>query len=920
MNPADIDWGSDVSSGMEQLDSKVTGRNEILRTKLNVPRLRLRLFERPHLIELMDEGPARKMVLVTAPAGFGKTTMVSAWLRRAGYPAAWLSLDEEDGDLIRFFNYLTAALQEIDSSIGRTVLTAMQKADPPPAEALVTSLINDIHAIADHFILVLDDYHVLDNPAVHNAVTFLLDHQPDQMHLIIITRHDPPLPISGLLFRGELTRIDAGDLRFSVDESNTFLNDLMDLGLSDEDVARLDARTEGWAVGLQLAAISLKSHQDKSKAVASFSGSHRYFVDYLYQEVMSRQDPETRKFLLRTSILERFSAGLCDAVLEIEDGRRVLDGLEQANLFIMALDDERQWYRYHHLFNDFLRRSLREGDPGNIRTLHLRAMGWFEGEGLVDEAIQHALAAEAYDEAARLMEPVAYTLLIHEEHHTLISWAAKLPDGALRKRPILIICLMFSLLVDFRIQEIERLLPLLEEGPSAADASIEACASVIRAFIAIFEEEYERADELTTTAWENLADFKAWRFLPVDGLIAHAQAGYHHLRGYLSEADRHYQQAIQRNLDKECYSAVLAGIGHLGYLKLSTGELHRMMDHYRGGLHLIQEWTGSDKYKGHVLLCHIFYVRLARILYEWNELEEVEGYISRAMDLYQLGGTAHERILGYAVSARLKQARGDVDGALALLSRMDQLRVSLHAAPRLIRTLVDYEIIGVKLIVAQQWAHADRLVKDAARWVKARRLSADDHFDYIRSFEYTILARLLLVQGRPAEARALLARLVERAEQSGGFGDAVKCLCLRAAAFARADEDEPARNSLLRALELAEPEGFVRTFVDSGPAVKQVLKDCARQGRTTPYIQHLLEAFPGEESPVPAGIPAYEPLSEREVSILNLMDTELSNQEIADTLYLSINTVKWYARQIYEKLGVPNRRKAVFLARKLGLL
>ena len=440
----------------------------ILATKLYIPPPRPKVVLRPRLVERLDEGLHHKLTLISAPAGFGKTTLVSEWVASCERATAWLSLDEGDNDLARFLAYLVAALQTIMADMGEGVLAVLQSPQPPPIESMLTALLNEITATPDDFILVLDDYHVMDAQPVDHALTFLLEHLPPQMHLVIATREDPQLPLARLRARGQLTELRAADLRFTPSEAAEFLNRVMGLNLSADDIAALETRTEGWITGLQMAALSMQGRSDTASFIQAFTGSHRFVLDYLVEEVLQRQPEHMRSFLLQTAVLDRLNGSLCDAVTGREDGRGMLETLERGNLFVIPLDDRRQWYRYHHLFADVLQTRLMEEWPDQVSALHRRASVWYEQNGLPSDAIRHALAAEDFERAADLIELAGPVVEESSQTATWLGWVRALPDELVRARPVLSVWYAYALLgrgemeaAEARLTDAERWLELV---------------------------------------------------------------------------------------------------------------------------------------------------------------------------------------------------------------------------------------------------------------------------------------------------------------------------------------------------------------------------------------------------------------------------------------------------------------------------
>ncbi|MEW6265885.1 MAG: LuxR C-terminal-related transcriptional regulator [Thermodesulfobacteriota bacterium] len=897
----------------------------LLTTKLYLPQVRRDLVTRPRLLDRLDAGLAGRLNLVTAPAGFGKTTLISFWLRRLTRPAAWLSLDEGDNDPARFLNHLAATLQRVVPGAGRSVQDALQLAQTPPLEALMTSLINDLTLAARDFVLVLDDYHLIRRAGVHRAVAFLLDRQPPAMHLVMATRHDPPLPIPRWLVRGEVTVTRAAELRFTEEEAAVFLNDLMGLDLSAEDVAALEAHTEGWIAGLHLAAVSLRDQVEKHDFVAAVTGSQKYVLDYLMDEVLSQQPEEIQVFLRRTSVLEAFCGPLCDAVLGRTGSPEIIRRLKRDDLFLTALDEKDRWFRYHHLFAGVLSQRLRDTEAELIPELHRRSSLWFEVEGRNDEAVQHALLARDYDRAAGLMERIGRELVIHEDYFTLVNWVSRLPKEALHSRPVLCAYYAWTLFLAVRFDLLDQLLDSMKKGGYLNRApGMAEHFTVLRGLTAYLRRDFRTGEALVRGAARRLEASRDMDALLARGAALWGLAGILFHRGELDQAEPIYAQAVELNLQAGSFAAVLAAIGHWGYLMLARGWRRRLRCSYDQALDLMRTWTDRGEHRGRMLRSSMIYVRLCFFLYENNELVDAAQYLSQALEIFKLGGVAHERFAAYLALAYLRRATGDLAGALDLLPRLRRLRGESQATPGLIRDLVDYSWASLLLLLESKPGQPDTYLAEAAHWASSRGLDPEDEFDHRSEKEYLVLARLLLAQRRTDEAAALLERLILAAKKSGRNGDLIQYLAARALVFQAQDRTAAAVEALSQALSLAEPEGYIRTFVDQGPAMKELLRVLADGNEASTYAARLIEVFPKDreeekKGPVRAGA-LVEPLTEREVAILRRMSVLFSNKEIAEDLHLSLNTIKWYVKNIFGKLAVENRREAVSKARDLGLI
>ena len=917
----------------------------ILRTKLYVPPIRPELVSRPRLIERLNGGlsASRKLTLVSAPAGFGKTTLVSEWAAGCGRRTAWLSLDEGDSDLTRFLTYFITALQTlalgkgeglalsrvegIASTIGEGVLGALHSPQPPPTEAILTALVNEIAAIPEAFILVLDDYHVIDSKPVDEALAFLLEHLPPQMHLVIATREDPHLPLARLRARGQLTELRAADLRFTSAEAAGFLNEVMGLNLSEEDIAALEARTEGWIAGLQLAAISMQGHQDATSFIHSFTGSHRFVLDYLLEEVLQQQPVSIQAFLLRTSILDRLCGPLCDAVLgsPSASGQETLEHLEHANLFIVPLDNERRWYRYHHLFAELLRQRLHQSaasgnEKGGVAEYHIRASTWYEQNGLELEAFHHAAAAHDIERAERLIEGkgmpgkgmpgigmpgIGMPLHFRGAVAPLLNWLESLPQADLDANPSLWTTYASVLLVSGQQTAAEQKLLSAEaalkgaghvpseiEGPVDKTRDTMGRIAAIRATLALNRFQVETGIALSQSALEYLhPDNLSFRTFAIWKL------GYaYHLQGNRAAAGRAYAEAIAISQASGNTMTTIAAATGLAMLQESENQLHPAAQTYRRALHLFGDQP--------LPVAHHVHLGLAHIAYEWNDLGAAQQHAEQSVQLAQQLDDANRRVVCETFLARVSLARGDVSGAAALLGEAERF-MRRH-------TLVERnpEIAAAQVLVLLRQGDPAA----AARLAQMHPLPISQ-------------ARVHLVQGDPSAALALLSPLREQMEAKGWVDEQLKIVVLQAVAFYARGETDTAVQLLGDALAMAEPGGFIRLFVDEGEPMAQLLSEAATRGIAPDYTGRLLAAFPDSAAVSTAQSTTrnsqsemVEPLSQRELEVLKLISLGLSNREIGERLFLALDTVKGHNRRIFGKLQVQRRTEAIARARELGLL
>ena len=910
----------------------------ILATKLFVPPPRSKVVLRPRLIEKLNDSLIGKLTLVSAPAGFGKSTLVSEWVAGSDRKAAWLSLDEGDSDLIRFLTYLVAALQTIEANIGEGASNALQSPQPPPIEAILTALINEITTIPDNFILVLDDYHLIDSAAVDQVLTFLLEHLPPQMHLVIASREDPNLPLARYRARGHLTELRAADLRFTPSEAAEFLNQVMGLNLSAENIAALESRTEGWIAGLQLAALSMQGHQDATGFIQSFTGSHHFVLDYLMEEVLHQQSENIQTFLLRTSILERLCGPLCDTALGLPSasGQETLEYLERANLFIVPLDNERRWYRYHHLFADVLRKHLMAEQPDQLSALHRRASEWYEHNGSTDNAIRHALAAKDFERAAILIELAVPELRRNRQEATVteLGWLKALPDELIRFRPVLSVDYAYALFgggeleaVEARLRDAERWL----DTPADMRARPESPAA---GMVVVVEEEFRRLPGMIALlrAAQALArgDMpeavkNAQRVLDLAPEDAHLMlGGAASVLGLAAWASGDLEVARRMTADGMANvrlagytSSAIGGAVVLADIQIAQGRLIEAMTTYERGLQWATE-MGAPVQRGAADM----YVGMSNLQYELNHLKIATQYMLTSQALGELAGLAQNPYRWCAAMARIREAQGDLDGALDLLDQAERLYDG-NFSPN-VRPIATRKI--------RVWVAQGRF-DEAFRWAREFQLSVENKLSYLHEFDHITLTRVLLARYQSdradrsiLEAMGLLVRLRKAAEESRRMGSVIEILVLQALAYHAQGDLPAALLPLKHALALAEPEGYVRMFLDEGSSMLQLLSEASAREIMPDYTNKLLAAFEAEKrksegkSPLPPTQPLIEPLSQRELEILQLIAQGLSNRQIGERLFLALDTVKGHNRIIFDKLQVQRRTEAVARAHELGLL
>ena len=870
----------------------------ILKTKLIIPLLRPDIVLRPHLFSSLNEGLKCKLTLVSAPAGFGKTTLVGSWAAGCGMPAAWLSLDEGDSDPAVFFSYLTASLQTIVPDICKSV-TGLLQSPQPPVESILTVLLNDISnipAVPENFILVLDDYHVIDSRILDKALAYLLEHQPPRMHIIIATREDPDLPLARLRARGELTEIRTADLRFTPVQAAGFFRGVMGLNLSAEEVAALEARTEGWIAGLQLAAISMQGQKDVSGFIKSFTGSHHFIMDYLLEEVLQQQSPEVQAFLLRTSILDRLCGPLCDAVTLESSGQETLEYLEHANMFIVPLDHERHWYRYHRLFADLLRQRLssrQDLSADQAAGYHKRASSWYEENGFEIEAFHHAAAANDIDLAVRLIEGKVMPLHFRGTMAviTILKWLESLPGTVLEKRPPLLVKYASLMLVTGRTTGVEEKLQAAETAMEGAEQdgntrNLIGQIAAARATLALSRYDVETMMSQSRRALENLDPGN----LPLRNIAIWTLGVAYHYQGDRARASRAYSEAMSiSQATGDILNTLLSAIG-MGNIQEAENQLYQAADTYRRVLKLEGDTPQPVSYEAHL--------GLARISYEWNDLEAAEKFGQQSLILARQYDRVIDRfVICEVFLARLKLALGDAAGAADILHRSGQFARDnnfVHRIP---------EVAAAQVLTFIRQGN-----------LEAAASLLEKHENPVSR------ARLLLARGNPSAAFALLEDLREQAESRGWKDELLRVKILQAIALHENGDKNGAVQAIGAALAEAQSGGFIRIFVDEGIPMANLLSSAAgkgvmSKGVSPEYLGRLMAAFKPEKSQ-----PLIEELSRRELEVLRLIAAGFSNQEICERLFLALSSVKGHNKNIFAKLQVRSRTEAAARARELGLL
>ena len=915
------------------LPAAASERDVLLATKLYMPAPPPGLVPRPRLAERLDEGLTRGLVLVSAPAGYGKTVLLADWAQRAQFPAAWLSLDAGDNDPARFWRYAVAAIDRVHPGIGGRVGPLLGPPAPTSFEPLVTALINELadQPGNDEVLLVLDDYHVIGAQPVHASVAFLVEHRPAELHLVLASRSDPPLVLARLRARGQLAELRAAELRFTASEAAELLRQVAagpGPALPDAAVAALAARTEGWAAGLQLAGLSLRGQEDVAGFVSAFTGSNRYVLDFLAEEVLERQDEELSTFLLETSVLERLSGPLCDAVTGRAGSQALLDQVERAGLFLVPLDEVRGWWRYHHLFADLLRARL-EQQPGRAEQLHCNAATWYAEHGLADDAIRHAAAAGEMTWAARLIEQHFDELFyLRGEGATVQRWLSALPDDLVRSRPRLLLAqAQLTVATSGGVEAAEPLLDAAERASaSAADepfeptadqagsllANIAAGIALQRSYLAALRGNAERTAAFASQTLAELSEGEQML-----SAIAECNLGIAEwLRGRLADAERAFVSGIARWRAASQYTVAGWGCYHLGQVQRAQGRLDAAARTCQQALDAIIAPARSA-----LPTAGPAYVGLGEVAYQRNELDTAFRHASEGIALCRQFADLRALAAGLATLAWIRQASGDPAGAREAIGE------ARRAGPGPAGLLNPVPAQHARLLLAQG------NLTEAARWTTEGGLSADDEPDYPREGGHLVLARVLLAQGEADRALALLGQLGAAAAAQDRAGSLIEIGALRALALAARGEERAAVEALAGALMAGCPQGYVRVFADEGAPMAALLgrliaaqrSGQAAAGVPLGCLARLRHVFDSEHpvpdhgrATTPQGI--VDPLTSRELEVLEMLAAGRSNQAIAGQLVVTLDTVKKHVTHLLDKLGAANRTEAVTRARQLGLI
>jgi LuxR family maltose regulon positive regulatory protein len=912
----------------------------ILATKLYIPPVRANLVPRPRLIERLDECLNRKLTLISAPAGSGKTTAISEWvsIARRSYEeespiknrVAWLSLDKGDNDLNQFLSYLVAAMRQSeggDETLGEGALI-MLESPHPPINNILTSLLNEVFALSDRMILILDDYHLIEAHPIHDVLIFLIEHLAPQMHFIIATRDDPPLPLARLRARNQITELRAADLRFHSAETTRFLNQTMGLDLAREDIIALENRTEGWITGLQLAAISLQGSEDTAGSIKSFTGSNRFVLSYLIEEVLSQQTQSIQTFLLQTSVLNRLTGSLCDALTGQEDGQSTLERLDAANMFLIPLDNECRWYRYHHLFSDLLQQRLHQQQPEQMPKLHHLASLWYEQNGFIHEAIEHALQTEDFERKVHLIEQQADAIWERGEHGKFGRWLEQLSADMVFSNPLLCI-------LQAETQYARGQMDVAKQSLQAAEQILNPITD--RAIDSKLQEMNHRSgsDRLKLLGrlaanWALLAYWqgdvpgiiqharKALEYLPKEDLtwrstVAIVLGDAHSIKGEIPAAYQAQLEALEACKAAGKIFLILIANVNLAVTLRQQGRLQETLEICGQQLKL-----GIKRGMAKTVVIGWFLAIYGEVLAEINNLDGAIEEAKKGVELTELCGDVAMLSKSYLCLTRVFFSRGDIANAEEIIQKLEDIAGESDLPPGVPNIIASWKV--------RLWLSQDKL-KAASQWIDERGLDIDGELPFLSEIEYIVLSRIFIAQGRLEESAKLLLRLQELAEAGGRTSRVIEIMMLQALNLESNGDTDSAIARLEQTLTLAESKGFIRIFVDEGPPMARLLHKAVSRGIALDYARQLLSAFPvvgsnQSEQPVTQSVETdfTEPLSTRELEVLHLVAEGLSNQEIGSRLFISLHTVKVHTRNIYAKLGVHNRTQSVVRARAFGVL
>lgn len=899
----------------------------LLKTKLSKPQVHPGLVQRFRLLDCLNKGLDRKLTVVSAPAGYGKTTILSAWATSCTCPVAWLSLEEGDNNPTRFLAYVIAAIQTIEPNLGAQILTLFQSPQPTKIDDLLPILLNQLDDISGPYALVLDDYHLITSAEVHRLVAFFLEHQPETMHVYIATRVDPPLPIAQMRARGQLTELRQADLRFTDEEAQDFICKGVGIDIASSDIATLMDRTEGWIAGLQLAILSMRNQKDFSRLIADFGESHEYIVDYFASEILSRQPDLVKDFLLKTSILEQMCGPLCDALTGQTNGQQLLVQLREANLFTIQLDNERFWYRYHHLFGGLLRKQLQQEMPEAIPELHRRASQWYEEHQLADQAFEHARSSGDQASVNRLVDTYLYPLWIRGEFDTMKHWIDSLTEEQLLLRLELKVIRVVLMANDGSVGEAITLLEstekLLESQDISAPADgrtspvrieqaeharLRALLYVARALITSSQEDPQTVLNYAPMALAILEKGKAQDITWLSYLYISISNVHLQLSNWEAATD-YLSRALELGKASNNHNLALTAMTKKAVALWAQGHINQAALVCQEGLRYIEQ-QGLEE----LPIIDSLLITWGFILCERGELDQSVIYIQRGLELSQSANHIYVQAWAYQEMIRLLIATGDLQTAETYLQQSNTLIEQYEIPAKFV-----YGTAGLKILILILQGK----LSEAENELRLRGIRRGGEIDFQSHYLYLCLARLLLAKGNYDEAEKILNRLYQVCQSADQVAYLITIYKIRALLWLARGEIPSAIESFEKALQLAEPEGYIQTFLDEGKPMTRLLQEYIHRKGGSEFARHLLLASQQRKTFTLAAHPGsklVEPLSKREEEVLALLAEGLSNQGIATKLYLSLRTIKFHTGNIYNKLGVKSRSEAVSRARKLGLL
>jgi len=904
----------------------------LLKTKLNPPALQSHIISRPRLTRILSEGMKGKLILISAPPGYGKTSLLCDWIQKQGLKVAWFSLDENDKNPLSFLTYTITTLQTLHSGIGKAAFVSLQSPQPPPAESILTSLINDIAQIKTEVIFVLDDYHLVDTPPIQDLLGFLIEHLPANMHLIIASRADPSLPLARVRSHHQLAEIRAADLRFNPDEISALFNKKWDFNLSSNEITSIADKTEGWIAGLQLLVLSLRDREDISPFIQAFKADNRYIADYLMEEVLNRQSEQVQNFLLRTSILPRLNGPLCDALTGQSDGQNMLIRLEKANLFLFPLDKERTWYRYHRLFSDLLRHRLETTQGQNLAEFHRRAADWFQLNGMKEEAVEHTLAAQDYGQAVRLIEDIVENFWDRGEQFKFLEWFKELPEDVLASNPRLAIYQARAMVMSGMLHKAEKTLRKTESAleswpddppprkgiqtePVVAGRSKRGMSgrlATIFALLAAYRGETQKNIQFSRLAIEDLDEKDLmWRSVVATNLgFAFGWSGI----GDMMSARQAFSHAL--DVSRRAGNGFYAMFSELCLASIDgiQGRFEQAMQTFRRLLQI-----ADDQGLGFSSQAGTIYGSLANILLERGEWIQGKHYLRKGMELTEKGSDVAAKSSNRIIFAYESMFNKNPSETMVILEQIERMTKDWH--------IPQWMTHVVSSLKARIWL--DRGEKrDVLRWIDERGLNPQNDIPYRREMEYSVLARYLITQKRYDEAASILDRMIKNAERNTRISDAIRWRMIQVLNFFAQDEKSKAREELKKVLYIAEPGRFVRSIIAEGQPIAELLKTIVEEEKVSakkppsgiplPYLKRLILAF--KELSLQDPESEDDLLSDRELEVLRLIAAGCTNSEIAEKLYISLNTVRSHTKSINSKLDAHNRMQAVARAKERRLL